>query len=75
MIKVQINRPCSIGVTATKYFESYSEAEPTIERIAENRANNGWNISELKNSNSKQGVIECTHDDFADIILIEWETV
>jgi len=75
MLKLQVIRPNTIGTTLTREFENYNAAEDYIERHVERLADAGWKISELTDSTSKQGCIECVHDDQADILLIQWETV
>lgn len=73
MIKLEYSRPNTIGVYYTETFDEYPEEK--IERLCERLADDGWNLSELSGSTSKQGAIECTHDDQADVKLITWETV
>lgn len=75
MIRLTVERPNTIGVTQTREYDSYSEAEEWIERQAERLADKGWELSELRGSTSREGTIECTHDHHADVLLITWETV
>lgn len=75
MIRLTVERPNTIGVTQTRDYDSYSEAEEWIERQAERLADKGWDLHELSGSGSRSGTIECTHDDVADVLLISWETV
>ena len=72
MIKVTLNRPNTIGTYLTKEFETFKDAEQFIESRCESLANRGWELSEIKGSSSKAGVVECTHDFEADVLLIEW---
>lgn len=72
-MKLTIERPNTIGVTFTREYECYSDAEEFIERKCEQLADNGWELTELKGSNPKQGCIEAIHDNEADILLIQWE--
>ena len=75
MLKLSIIRPNTIGTTLAKEFDDYGSAEDYIERRVEKLADSGWNVTELKGSTSQEGCIECVHDDVADILLIQWETV
>lgn len=74
MLKVTIERPNTLGVTATKEFESYADAKTWIEGKCERLADKGWELSELSKSTSTKGVIEATHDYEADVLLIRWVT-
>ena len=76
MIRLTISRPNTIGVFSRKTFETYSgECEEYIERYVENRVDRGWDATEIHGSTSKGGIIELTHDNEADIVLIQWETL
>lgn len=72
MLTVIIERPNTIGVTNKKQFSSYHEAECWIESKVEQLADKGWQPSEAKDSTSQGGLIELTHDEVADVILISW---
>jgi hypothetical protein len=74
MIKLKYIRPNTVGVTFEDTFDSYAECEELIERRCERLADQGWELSELKGSDSRNGTIECTHDDQADVLLIQWRT-
>lgn len=75
MLKLTVSRPNSIGTYITKEFDSYNDAETYIETRVEKLADSNWECTELEGSNSKCGTIECVHDDQADAIVIEWDTV
>jgi hypothetical protein len=70
-----ISRPNTIGVTWSREYDSYADAESFIERKVERWTNKGWEASELSGSNSEQGCIELTHDEEADSILVHWHTI
>jgi hypothetical protein len=74
MIKLQFIRPNTVGVTFEESFDSYADAEELIERRCERLADKGWELDELKGSDSRNGCIEATHDDEADVLLIRWNT-
>lgn len=75
MLVLTATRPNTIGQVMCKEYDSYSDAENYIERRCESLADRGWELNELSGSNSERGTIECTHDNEADILLIEWYTV
>jgi hypothetical protein len=72
MLKLQVIRPNTIGVTFEREYDSYSDAEELIERKCEQLADQGWQLTEERGSNSNAGSIECVHDNVADSILIHW---
>lgn len=72
MIRLTVSRPNTIGVTYSADFDSYADAEETIERRCERLADRGWELSELRGSTSRGGTIEATHDHEADVLLISW---
>lgn len=74
MIRLTVTRPNTIGETYAAEFDSYADAEETIERRCERLADRGWELSELSGSTTRKGTIECTHDGEADVMLIRWET-
>ena len=74
MLSLKFIRPNTVGEIFSKEFENYSDAEDLIERKVERMADRGWNVTELRGSNSKNGRIECTHDNEADIFIIKWNT-
>ena len=73
MIRLTYTKPNTIGTYYSEDFESYPENK--IELLCENLANKGWELSEITGSSSKTGTIECTHDYYADIILIDWKLI
>ena len=75
MLLLKVIRPNTVGVTFTREFEGYAEAEAFIERKWERLADLNWKVSELKGSSSREGSIECTHDHEADVLIITWETL
>lgn len=75
MLKLRISRPNTIGTTYEWEYANYAEAEEFIERRCEQLANQGWELSELPESTSLEGIIEATHDKYADTLLIEWRTI
>lgn len=74
MLKLKIERPNTVGVTYENEYDNYAEAEDFIERRVEKLCDQGWEASELASSNSLDGIIELTHDNHADVILIKWNT-
>lgn len=75
MLKLTISRPNTIGTTFEREYDSYNDAEDFIERKVEKLADDDWEVTELKGSNSKAGTIEATHDNVADSVIIEWTTI
>ncbi len=75
MLKLQIIRPNTIGVTYSAEYDNYADAEEFIERRVVRWCDAGWEASEPDESTSEAGCIELTHDDVADNILIQWETI
>jgi len=75
MLVLTVTRPNIIGQIVRKEYDSYSDVENYIERRCESLADQGWELSELSGSTSERCTIECTHDNEADILLIEWYTV
>jgi len=75
MLRLQVIRPNTIGVTFQREYETYAGAEDLIERQCERLADQGWELSEERGSSSKSGSIECVNDSVADSIIIQWETI
>lgn len=75
MLKLTIERPNTLGVTHSAEYENYAQAEAFIELRVERLCDKGWQASEFADSTSERGIIELTHDDVADSIVIQWETI
>jgi hypothetical protein len=72
MLKLEVVRPNTVGTTYTAEYATYADAEDWIERKVERLCDKGWQASEIKGSNSQAGAIELTHDNEADVIVIQW---
>lgn len=75
MFLVEIVRPCTVGVTHSKEFDSFRDAEDYFERYAERLADRGWDLCDLDGSTVDRGAYEATHDDVADRIVVRWKRV
>ena len=76
MLKLQVIRPNTIGVTMEREYECYAgECEEFVERHVERLSDRGWDASESAESTSECGSIELTNDNEADVILILWQTM
>lgn len=72
MILVEVSRPNTVGVTISKEFDSCEEAFDWIDDQKKKLKKQGWNISEREKNTDYKGTIEATHDDEADLLLIDW---
>jgi hypothetical protein len=75
VINLTVSRPNTIGTTHERTANTYTDLEDWLERYIESKVDDGWEASELKGSDSKHGTIELTHENVADSIVIEWNTV
>ena len=71
MVNLIVKYPGAISDNVRKYPD-YNAAESFIEDKCERLANFGWQLTEFRGSNSKQGKIECVM--YREKIVIEWET-